>query len=133
MPILPRSGRAITEINVTPLVDVVLVLLIIFMATAPLMHHRAFGINLPKAGQGEAQPNQHLRLTLEADQSLLLSGKRISRAQLPQEISLRLRKDPYTAVAVNADGSLPYQEIISLLDLLKEAQVKKIALEVQAK
>jgi len=128
-----NAPRPITDINVTPLVDVTLVLLVIFMATAPLMHHRAFGVNLPKSSQGEGQTEKVVRLTLDYDRTILLNGTKITQARLPQEISLNLRQNPYLAVSVSADGRLPYQEIISVLDSLKESQVKKIALEVQPK
>ena len=80
------EDSAITGINVTPLVDIILVVLIIFMATAPLIHNRAMKVDLPKAAQHERAATEALQVVYNAQREISLSGKRVTEEQLGAEL-----------------------------------------------
>jgi len=123
----------ITGINVTPLVDIILVVLIIFMATAPLIHNRAMKVDLPKAAQHERAATEALQVVYNAQREISLAGKRVTEAQLGSELKAMVSQDADLRVALRADRNLPYGEIVQLLDVVRGAGVHKIGLEVKAK
>ena len=126
------TGGLITGINVTPLVDVVLVLLIIFMATAPLIARRAVAINVPRAATGE-RATAALRVSYAADRTLLLEKTAFTLVALAAELKSRRQLEPELNLAVAADAGLPYEAVMELLDTIRGAGVKKVALEVASK
>ncbi|MCX5797731.1 MAG: biopolymer transporter ExbD [Elusimicrobia bacterium] len=123
----------ITAINVTPLVDIILVVLIIFMATAPLIHNRAMKVDLPKAAQHERAATEALQVVYNAQREISLSGKRVTEAQLGVELRSLVARSADLRVSLRADRNLPYGEIVQLLDVVRGAGVHKIGLEVKAK
>jgi len=123
---------AITGINVTPLVDIILVVLIIFMATAPLIHNRAMKVDLPKAAQHEKAATEALQVVCNARREVYLSGKRMTAEELGRTLKA-LAAVSEVRVALRADRDLPYGEIVGLLDVVRGAGVRKIGLEVKAK
>lgn len=127
-----ENGGLITGINVTPLVDVVLVLLIIFMATAPLIARRAIAVNVPKAATGE-RATAALRVTYTAEKVVLLEKTPFALEALAVELKSRRRLEPDLHLAVAADAGLPYEAVMELLDTIRGAGVKKVALEVASK
>lgn len=126
------TGGLITGINVTPLVDVVLVLLIIFMATAPLIARRAVAVNVPRAATGE-RATAALRVSYAADRTLLLEKTAFTLVALAAELKSRRQLEPELNLAVAADAGLPYEAVMELLDTIRGAGVKKVALEVASK
>ena len=127
------EDSAITGINVTPLVDIILVVLIIFMATAPLIHNRAMKVDLPKAAQHERAATEALQVVYNAQREISLSGKRMTEEQLGVELRALVARSADLRVALRADRNLPYGEIVQLLDVVRGAGVHKIGLEVKAK
>ena len=127
------EDSAITGINVTPLVDIILVVLIIFMATAPLIHNRAMKVDLPKAAQHERAATEALQVVYNAQHEISLSGKRVTEEQLGSELKALVSRSADLRVALRADRNLPYGEIVQLLDVMRGAGVHKIGLEVKAK
>jgi biopolymer transport protein ExbD len=127
------SDSPITGINVTPLVDVVLVVLIIFMATAPMIARRAIKLDLPKAAQHERIATDALAVALDVSRRLTLSGKPVTLEQLKHALSLAVSAKSEQAVTVSADKSLPYGEVTTLLDAIRSAGVHKVGLEVVRK
>jgi biopolymer transport protein ExbD len=125
------DGGFITGINVTPLVDVVLVLLIIFMATAPLLQKRALHVNVPQASHSERRATAAVEVQFTADRKVLVDGAELPRERLEGDMRSRLALDPGLAVAVSADEAVPYGEVIGLLDAVRGAGVKKVALDVR--
>jgi biopolymer transport protein ExbD len=120
-------GGAITGINVTPLVDVTLVLLIIFMVTAKLIvHHQALPVDLPRAASGE-RVQDVLSVVLLADGSIQVDGH-----SLPGDDAVLARAraaasaDGDLRATIEADGGVPHRRVMHLLDLLKQAGVGKI-------
>ena len=123
----------ITAINVTPLVDIILVVLIIFMATAPLIHNRAMKVDLPKAAQHERAATEALQVVYNAAREISLSGKRVTEEQLGSELKGMVSRDADLRVSLRADRNLPYGDVVQLLDVVRGAGVHKVGLEVKAK
>ena len=128
-----EAEGAITGINVTPLVDVILVVLIIFMATAPIIARRSIKLELPKTAQHDKMATDALNVALDASRRLTLSCKPITPDQLKKALALAVAVNPARPVAVSADKTLPYGEIASLLDDIRAAGVHKVGLEVARK
>ncbi|MBI4387286.1 MAG: biopolymer transporter ExbD [Elusimicrobia bacterium] len=127
----PNGDGPITGINVTPLVDVILVLLIIFMATAPLLHRRALKVNIPKAAKSERIATETLRVEMNAKREVSLDGKALTPADLLHELSILTAREPATHVAVAADENVSYGDIVKLLDDIRAAGVRRVGLEVR--
>ena len=125
-----RNGRtqtALAEINVTPLVDVMLVLLVIFMITAPILQ-TGIQVNLPKTREAQAREAtpESVIVTVDKEGSVYLSGNDERRAvninDLPSLINARLGSSRDRRVYVRGDGETPYRVIAYVLDQAKRAQ-----------
>ncbi len=123
----------ISEINVTPLVDVVLVLLVIFMMTAPALYTQSLTIELPQAKAGEASPEQPISFEMDSQGLLMMNQKPITWEEIP--IRLKEWGDAVRekSVLLSADQKTPHGKVIELLDLLKQAGIHKIGMSVQAR
>lgn len=128
-----RSRKQINQINVVPYIDVMLVLLIIFMVTAPLINHGE--IELPRVGKQLSIPIAPLEVTIKLDKTLLLRDRSIStetnkvtRAELVARIKQKQNKNPDQPVVIAADKAVRYEEVIAVLDLLQQNQVRKVGL-----
>ncbi len=123
----------ITGINITPLVDVVLVVLIIFMATAPMIARRAIRVEVPKVSKSDKSATAALAITLNGKRELALSGKPITLAELRKMLTSATTAKPDQAVTLAADKTLAYGEVAELLDVVRSSGVKKVGLEVRRK
>ncbi len=123
----------ITGINVTPLVDVVLVVLIIFMATAPMISRRAIRVEVPKVAKSDKSATDALAVAINEKRELTLSGKPTTLEDLKKHLSAAAAAKPDQPVTLSADKSLPYGEVAELLDAVRSAGVKKVGLEVRRK
>ena len=121
----------ITDINVTPLVDISLVLLVIFMATAPLISRRALNVDVPAAAQQDRAEVEALQIVYGRDRALSLGGRPVSREELGRGLAGLARRDPGLRVIVAADRAIAYGEIVGLLDLVRGAGLRKVSLEVR--
>lgn len=122
-----RGGRPFAEINVTPLVDVALVLLIIFMVTAPMIIEGHMPVRLPRAATGEQMSKLGLVVSISADGTVEVGGKAVSRGQIAAEIKSRL-SSPELPVIIRGDESVPYGVVATVLDAAREAGALKLAL-----
>ena len=130
---MPRQRRLMNEINVVPYIDVMLVLLIIFMVTAPLINPGQ--IELPQVGQSLGAPQAPLEVQIKTNGKLLLrdgeksaAAHEISRADLIDAIKAKQAKHPEQPVVIAADKSVRYEEVLKVMDVLQQNQVKKIGL-----
>jgi biopolymer transport protein TolR len=121
------NGGAIVGINVTPLVDIVLVLLIIFIVTAKILVIPAVPLDLPRASQSE-QLQVIFSVMLPARGGVFVNGEPV-----PDDAALlacareSVGKDPEVRAVINADGAVPHREVIHALDLLKRAGIARVA------
>jgi TolR protein len=121
-------GRsALSEINVTPLVDVVLVLLIIFMVTAPMLQ-RGVDVQLPKAESAAGQEEQRIIVTLDRAYRVYLNESPLSLVELEKQLGSVAAgyKDPF--VYLRADQSVPYGRVMGVMDRIKKAGIARVGL-----
>ncbi len=120
-----RKRRMMNQINVVPYIDVTLVLLVIFMVTAPMTNPGL--VELPKVGQAMKQVGAPIVVTVQKDGMAEIEGKSYSRDKLLFEIKQQLKtKD--RPVVVAADEKTQYGKVIEVMDLLKQAKVDKVGL-----
>jgi biopolymer transport protein TolR len=125
--------RLMNQINVVPYIDVMLVLLVIFMVTAPLMNPGQ--IELPQVGKTSSPPVQPMEVEVRTDQSLWLRDRargsavrRVSRDELIQAIREKQMRSPDQAVVISADKDVRYEAVLEVMDMLQQNQVRKVGL-----
>ncbi len=124
------SDASITGINVTPLVDILLVVLIIFMTTAPLIHRRAIKVALPKAAHSSREAPQAINLVVDAAGNVLYHGRKIGPAALSSFLSAQAKSAPGQRVALSADEGARYGDVVRVLDAIRSAGLSRVGLEV---
>ncbi|MCA2980874.1 MAG: biopolymer transporter ExbD [Myxococcaceae bacterium] len=121
----------ITGINVTPLVDIVLVLLIIFMVTANFIVRETVEVDLPKAANSNDKTVQGpVMITLDKDANLFLDGAPTDMNALLAKMKEAVTKDKEVRAIISADQSLNYGKVMNVIDLVKEAGIAKFALNI---
>lgn len=123
-----EEDGVVTGINVTPLVDITLVLLIIFMVTAHFVTDTGVKVNLPKAAAAEVNPTPALTLTVAKDGELQLMGQKVDMNGLKANMAREAQLNPGVRVVVAADEALIYKDVVKILDLIKQAGVTRVAL-----
>jgi biopolymer transport protein TolR len=123
------KGGAMSDINVTPLVDVVLVLLIIFMVVTPMLSS-GVDVKLPSAKTTTSvQDNgQHLVVSIRDDGVVFVASKQVAIEALIDEVNAEYRKDPNRAVLIKADNSLFYGQVREVMDVLNEGGLSTMLL-----
>ncbi len=126
-----RKRRMMNQINVVPYIDVTLVLLVIFMVTAPMTNPGV--VELPSAGQDVLKQSQlpPVVLTVKKDGSVELDNKAMQRDELLLSVRNMLEEAPERSVVIAADKSVKYEEVVGVMDLLKRNKVNKVGLLLQ--
>ncbi len=122
-----RQRRFLAEINVIPLVDVVLVLLVIFMVTAPMLY-RGMDIKLPTSASNTIKPEIRAVLTIEKDQRLYLDKDQVSVAQLERKLHLLKQEHADVSLYLRADRDVPYGVVVQVMDGVKKAGIEKLGM-----
>ena len=125
-----RNRTALSEINVTPLVDVMLVLLIIFMVTAPLMQ-QGIDINLPQAKGKELPPEERISIVIKKGGAHYLNDNSISKADLLVKLTAISKRNP--DVFLKADKDVPYGTVVEIMGEVKEAGIEKLGMVTEPK
>ena len=120
-----RGSPLMGEINVTPMVDVVLVLLLVFMVTAPMMS-RGIDVSLPVANQPQIAPQDRITVSVRADGRVFVSDKVVNITLLEDRLRSMTSGSPEPVVYLAADESLRYSEVIRVVDLIKTAGINRI-------
>ncbi len=120
------SSQPMSEINMTPLVDVMLVLLIIFIVTAPLLTHNV-KINLPKTQAGASSIQDPIKISLARDAEIYLDGRSITRHELEHALRQQVSRGEQPTVELRADGDLAYQHVVRLMALVQNTGITKIS------
>jgi biopolymer transport protein TolR len=120
-----RTASALGEINVTPLVDVVLVLLLVFMVTAPMMS-RGIDVSLPVANQPETEPEERLTVSINAQERIFVGDRPINLQLLEDTVRGMMEGRTHKVVYLRADEGLRYGRVIAVVDKLKSAGVEQI-------
>lgn len=127
------QDEVMSEINVVPLVDVILVVLIIFMVTAPMIMKPSININLPKAGSGEATAPSKLNIVIRSDGNLSLDGQLADDQHVRNVAEQESKKNPNIQAIISADKDVPHGRVVSVLDIVKSGGVKKFAISIEKK
>ena len=128
-----RGRRTINEINMVPFIDVMLVLLIIFMVTAPLIAPSV--IDLPSVGKAAKQPDQVIQLILAKNDSIQMKIKdkttSIALKEVAAAVKLAQGRAENSAVVISADRNIKYESVVKVMDTLQRAGVQRVGLSVQ--
>jgi len=122
-----RIGANLAEINIVPLVDVVLVLLLIFMLTAPMMY-RGIDVNLPKAAAKPTAVEERMVLTVTKDQALFLNEKRVAPAGLEAALRQAFASRTEKTLYLKADAGLQYGAVIETMDRVRRAGIERLGM-----
>ena len=125
-----RRRGIIADINVTPLVDIMLVLLIIFMLTAHLIAKQAIEVDLPRASQSTSLPPTTLAVTLTRDGALYLNGKPTTAEGLRAEVTAAVARDPKTQAIISGDKAVSHGRVVWVLDVVKSLGVSSFAIQI---
>jgi biopolymer transport protein TolR len=128
-----RGRRTISEINMVPFIDVMLVLLIIFMVTAPMITPSM--VDLPSVGKAAKQPDQVVQVVIQKDERLeLVSNGQTDSASLGSvaaSVKRLVGDGTNTAVVISADRSVKYETVVKVMDSLQRAGIARVGLSVQ--
>jgi biopolymer transport protein ExbD len=126
-----QDDDEITGINVTPLVDIVLVLLIIFMVTANFITRSTVEVDLPKAANGGDTVQGLVNVVLDRQGKLYFDGDAVTEPELATRVKAALAKNADTRAIISADQSLPYGQVMHLIDVVKGEGIAKFALNIE--
>ena len=131
-----RGRRAINDINMVPFIDVMLVLLIIFMVTAPLISPSV--IDVPSVGKASTQPDQVIQVLIDAQEKIELKSTgststqiSVTMSSLPQQVMQLQGGNANTPVVISADKGIKYETVVKVMDSLQRAGVQRVGLSVQ--
>ena len=128
-----RGRRAVNDINMVPFIDVMLVLLIIFMVTAPMITPSL--IDLPSVGKANKQPDKVLQVVIQKDESLELvaDGKtsKLMMGGVAEAVKNAQGAEASTAVVISADRTVKYENVVKVMDTLQRAGIQRVGLSVQ--
>ena len=126
-----RFGPALSDINVTPLVDVILVLLIIFMVTAPMMT-RGIDVRLPKTESGTDSTEQRLVVTVDQDNSVYINERPVNLHLLADRLRDEIKRTGQDFVFLRADQSVTYGKVMLVMDQVKKAGADRVGMVTQS-
>ena len=128
-----RGRRAVNEINMVPFIDVMLVLLIIFMVTAPMITPSL--IDLPSVGKANKQPDKVLQVVIQKDESLELVAdgqtRKLMIGGVAEAVKNAQGSEGNTAVVISADRNVKYEHVVKVMDTLQRAGIQRVGLSVQ--
>lgn len=127
---LSRRRGIVTDINVTPLVDIMLVLLIIFMLTAHLIAKQAIEVELPRASQSTTLPPTTVTVTLTRDGTVYLNGVQVTADQLRSQVQEAVTKDPKTQAIIVGDKAVSHGRVVWVLDTIKSLGITSFAIQI---
>ena len=122
-----RIGTSLAEINIIPLVDVMLVLLLIFMLTAPMMY-RGIDVNLPRAAAKPTAVEERMVLTLTKERALYLNDKRIAPGTLDTSLRAAFANRTDKTLYLKADSGLAYGAVIEMMDQVRRAGIERLGM-----
>ncbi len=119
----------ISDINIVPLVDIILVVLIIFMVASPASDQSRIKVDIPQASSGEASSdNTPFQVTVNEEGYYFVSGELVSESELKTRAELEAKKNSGIEAILTADKNLGYGEVVMVIDLIKSAGIQKIAI-----
>ncbi len=126
------NSKLDVQLNITPLIDVVFLLLIFYMLTSSLMHDQALEVNLPSSSTSASVEKQPIIINLDKKGVLSFGSEQVTEVELQEKLAQALGPDPTETVVIRSDQEVPVQKLISLMDLSKKAGAKSISIATQA-
>lgn len=130
---LSQDDEAISSINITPFVDIILVVLIIFMLATPVIMNPGIKVNLPQAASGDSTTPSQVTVSIDTAGTVFLNGKKLSQEDLLKQIGDLVKANPDAQAILAADKDVPHGTVIQVLDQIKSAGIKKFAISIQKK
>jgi biopolymer transport protein ExbD len=128
-----NDEESISQINVTPLVDVTLVLLIVFMVTTPMIMKPSINVNLPKAGSSDQTAPAEFNVTITKEGVIYANGDKLGEDALKAKATELVSKKPDVQAMISADKETAHGVVINVIDIIKSAGVKKFAISIEKK
>lgn len=122
-----RHRRFLAEINIIPLVDVVLVLLLIFMVTAPMLH-RGIDITLPSSSSNTITPDERFIISIEPDEAIYVGKDRVTIISLRKRLHEAKAMNPLVSVYLRADSKISYGRIVQVMDEVKQVGIQRLGM-----
>jgi len=128
-----QSLSTLSEINITPLLDLAFVLLIIFMITTPLLEN-SVNLVIPSSGTANSvvNPGQVQTISIDRREAIKLNDKAVATADLAARLAELKRANPEVAIVIRPDRDLPVQKLIALMDTLQRADIHKVGIATKA-
>jgi len=126
-----REDEIISSINVTPMVDIILVLLIIFMVTASVIITPAIKVDLPRAAHAGDNVESSVALVLSREGKLFLNGKESTWPEMEEQVRRQMQKHHDVQAVISADRQVPHGDVIHLIDVVKGLGIDKFALNIE--
>lgn len=127
------SDEPISDINIVPFVDIILVVLIIFMVTTPIIMRPSININLPKAASGDESKPTQLNIAVSAQGIIQLNGTGVDEAGLGAQVTNIFNQNPEVQAIIAADKDVSHGKVMSIIDAVKSAGVTKFAISIDKK
>lgn len=128
-----QDDELLTEINITPFVDIILVILIIFLLVAQVIGPQVLGIKLPKATQSDILTKQPVTVFLDTLGKIAVNGVYVDEEGMKRFIKEQLERNPQLEVIISADEKVFHGRVVTILDTIKGLGVTKLAIHVQPK
>ena len=126
-----EEAGPISAINITPFVDVVLVLLVIFMVTAPILAKDSFNIHLPKAASADQKTSTSIGIVVTKDGQILINGQLAAPDAVAAQVKQALAADPDAHALISADEDARHGDVVKAIDLVKSAGMEHFAIQIE--
>lgn len=126
-----KRGRLMAEINITPFTDVVLVLLIIFMVTTPMLVQPGIKVKMPSATSAESEQDKTISILVDPQGRIFLEKRSVSLDELREKLAPRVSNQPDIPIMIKGDREVKYDVVIQVLDAARQAGAKRFALGVE--
>ena len=127
------NDEPISDINIVPFVDIILVVLIIFMVTTPIIMKPSINVNLPQAGSGDETTPSEFSITIQASGTITLNGKPSDEAGLNAYAAQMITQKPDIQAIIAADKEVPHGKVVGVIDAVKSGGVKRFAITIDKK
>lgn len=127
------SDEPISDINIVPFVDIILVVLIIFMVTTPIIMRPSININLPKAASGDESKPTQLNIAVSSLGQIQLNGSNVDETSLGSQVASIYAQNPDVQAIIAADKDVSHGKVMGVIDAVKSAGVTKFAISIDKK
>jgi biopolymer transport protein ExbD len=124
---IEERDEGVNAINITPLVDVCLVLVLIFMVTTPFLSKALMTVSLPKASSSETEAKENISISISPEEGFAINENAVAKENLYRELRRQIRASGFTFVLIRADERVPHGEVEDVMKICKRAKVKRIS------